>query len=235
MTLFELVRNLRIIDQTHMDALLRVQTSIDSLNAKVDEMAVNLQQALAAVRAEVEDERNVFIGAVKLMQAQAEQVKAAADAAASGANIEQVAQDLNDLATQMRENAGPLAAAIVANTPQAVPPMAPSPAVPSGSGDGVSATLPQDTGGTGGTSSGASPSGVTAGGTPTTSPDTPPADGQTRVDPSDPAKLQRSADGKWYSEGENRTEGGRTFLLQNGNWIEQAPDGGTTGAARRAR
>jgi hypothetical protein len=145
MTLSEMFRNIKFFTQDYTDAIMTVATAVDKLgeqlNARMDEMATNLQQALAAVRAEVEDERNVFIGAVKLFQSLSDQVKAQADAAASGADNKEVAQALNDLATQMRENAGPLAQSIVANTPQAVPPMAPSPAVPSGSGDGVSATF----------------------------------------------------------------------------------------------
>jgi hypothetical protein len=237
MTLFEMVRNLRVIDQSYTDAINAVATAVDrlgeQLNLRIEQMATNLQQALAAVRAEVEDERNVFIGAVKLLQAQADQVKAAADAAASGAPSDQVAADLNDLATQMRENAGPLASAIVANTPQAVPPMAPSPAVPSGSGDGVSATLPQDAGATSGSSGGTSPSGVATSGTPATATDTPTADGQTRVDPNDPAKMQVSADGKWYSEGDSRTADGKTFVLQGGTWAEQPADPTVGSRSRR--
>jgi uncharacterized membrane protein len=91
MTLFEMVRNLRVIDQSYTDAINAVATAVDrlgeQLNLRIEQMATNLQQALAAVRAEVEDERNVFIGAVKLLQAQADQVKAAADAAVRRSNV----------------------------------------------------------------------------------------------------------------------------------------------------
>jgi hypothetical protein len=234
MTLSEMFRNVRFFTQDYTDSINAIASAVDNLSAqlnqRMDEMATNLQQALAAVRAEVEDERNTFIGAVKLIQSMADQVKAVGD----GQSDPQVSQDLNDLALQMRENAGPLSAAIVANTPQAVPPMAPSPAVPSGSGDGVSATLPQDPGAGTAPSSGTSPSSTTSGGTPTTSPDTPPADGQTRVDPNDASKLQVSADGKWYSEGDSRTADGKTFVLQGGSWVEQSADGGAPPAARSA-
>lgn len=230
MNLYEMVRNIRIVDQSHTDAILTVGAAVDRLTQRIEDMATNLQQALAAIRAEAEDERSTFIASVKIIQALSQQVNGAADAIASGAEAQQVAQDLNDIAIQMRENAGPLAAAIVANTPQAVPPMAPSPAGVPGSGDGVSATLPSDAGAGTNTSSGTSPSSVVAGGTPTTSPDTPPTDGQTRVDPNDASKLQVSADGRWYSEGDTRTQDGKMFQLQGGSWVEQ---GGDATRARR--
>jgi ABC-type transporter Mla subunit MlaD len=238
MTLSEMFRNLKFYTQDYTDSINKIAEAVDNLSAqlnqRMDEMATNLQQALASIRAEVEDERSVFIGAVKLFQSYADQVKQVGDSTQD----QEVAQALNDLAIQMRENAGPLAAAIVANTPQAVPPMAPSPAVPSGSGDGVSATLPQDAGAGSAPDAGTSPSTTTSSGTPTTSPDTPPTDGQTRVDPSDASKLQVSADGKWYSEGETRTQDGKTFTLQNGSWVEQGagaspPPGGARTATRR--
>lgn len=185
-----LVRKLLGTDKRVVNALLLVadgqdklreeladfRSSIEAAIGRMTKMGQAYQDSLNRVLAEVADERNIFIGAVKVFQAQAAAVK---DAAGSVSD-EKVAADLNALADQMHANAGPLAAAIVNGTPAAVPPMAPSPADPSGSGDGVSARLPGDP----------PPVGFQAAA---------PADGTQRVDPDDPTKTQVYRNGQWIA------------------------------------
>lgn len=139
-------------------------------------MAQGSQDALNRVLAEVQDEKSIFVGAVKVLQAQAAQLKDLA----GGVADDQLAAQLNTMADDMHANAGPLAAAIVNGTPAAVPPMTSSPAVNTGQGDGTSAILPGDSTGTGGAAAA-------------------PADGALRVDPSDPAKTQVFRNGQWVA------------------------------------
>jgi hypothetical protein len=122
-----------------------VDRQSETINQRLEEMGTNLQTAIARMRQEITDERNIFIAATKALQVYADQVRQVA----SQANDETAAA-LNAMADDMQANAGPLAQAIAANTPAAAQPMAPSPAVREGSGDGVSATLPRDQAGGGG-------------------------------------------------------------------------------------